>query len=180
MDEEHLRRIFDDRFKLQFFGHMHVQSSHSDRTVKIFSGALQPEIEQHAMDCPPVYNIVELDVEGSKMIVKLESRKWDGSYFVKYDEESKTMQVSLAAPDLWSESTQKEAKKDIVAIEHTMIPINEINYKFINSDRQREIIEKLMPRTFDDKRSERANGLIFLKAVKEKGLYQELLNELNK
>lgn len=61
-----------------------------------------------------------------------------------------------------------------------MIPINEINYKFITSDRQREIIDKLMPGTFDDKRSDRANCLIFLKVVKEKGLYQELLNELDK
>ncbi len=61
-----------------------------------------------------------------------------------------------------------------------MIPINEINYMFINSDNQRGIIEKVLPETYDDKESVRANCLIFLKAVKEKGLYQQLLNELNK
>ncbi|MDD3901675.1 MAG: metallophosphoesterase [Phycisphaerae bacterium] len=179
IDDEHAITIFDDRFKLQFFGHMHVQSSHSEKAVKIFSGAFQPEKEADMEDCPPVYNIIELDVEDSNMNIKLESRKWDGSYFVKFEEESKIMSVSLAAPDNWSESTQHESKKDIIAIEHTMIPINEINYMFINSDRQREIIEKLMPGTFDDKRSDRANCLMFLKNVKEKGCYQKLLNELN-
>lgn len=180
IDEDHARIIFDDRFKLQFFGHMHVQSSHSEKAVKIFSGAFQPEQETGLNDCPPVYNVIELNVEDSNMNIRLESRKWDGSYFVNYEDESKIMSVSLSAPDNWTESTQEESKKDVVAIEHTMIPINEINYKFINSDRQREIIEKLMPGTFDDKRSDRANCLIFLKNIKEKGRYQELLNELNK
>ena len=85
------------------------------------------------------------------------------------------MSVSLASPDNWSEIAQEEAKKDPIAIEDIMIPINEINYMFINSDNQREIIEKLLPETYDDKRSDRANCLIFLKAVKEKGLYQQLI-----
>ncbi len=180
IDEDHARTIFDDRFKLQFFGHMHIQSSHNEKTVKIFSGAFQPEQEADIEDCPPVYNIIELNVEESNMNIRLDSRKWDGSYFVKFEKESKIMSVSLAAPDNWSESTQKESEKKIIAIEHTMLPINEINYMFINSDRQREIIEKLMPGTFDDKRSDRANCLVFLKRVKEQRRYQELLNELNK
>ena len=180
IDENHVCKIFDDRFKLQFFDHMHIQSSQNDKTIKIFSGAFQPDQEADIMDCPPVYNVIELSVEDAIMTVKLESRKWDGAYFIKYVEESKTMSVSLAAPDNWSEIAQEEAKKDPIAIEDIMIPINEINYMFINSDNQREIIEKLLPETYDDKRSDRANCLIFLKAVKEKGLYQQLLNELNK
>ncbi len=180
IDEDNTRTIFDDRFKLQFFGHMHVQSSHSEKTIKIFSGAFQPEQQADIGDCPPVYNIIELNVEESNMNIRLESRKWDGSYFVKFEEESKIMSVSLATPNNWPESTQEESKKDIIAIEHTMIPINEINYTFINSNRQREIIEILMPGTFDDSRSDRANSLIFLKNIKEEGRYQELFNELNK
>jgi len=177
IDEEHACTVFDDRFKLQFFGHMHIQSSQSDKAVKIFSGAFQPH--EGGEDCPPIYNVIDLDVDGSTMTVKLESRKWNGSYFVKYEEESKIMSISLTAPDNWSEVVQEEAKKEPMVIEHIMIPINEINYMFINSDKQKEIIEKLMPGTFDDERSERVNCLIFLKAVKEKGLYQQLLNELN-
>lgn len=180
IDENHACTIFDDRFKLQFFGHMHIQSSQSDKAVKIFSGAFQPDQEVDMIDCPPVYNIIELGVEESIMIVKLESHKWNGAYFIKYEEESKTMSVSLAAPDNWSEITQEEAKKEPIMVEHIMTPINEINYMFINSDKQREIMEKLIPETFDDERSDRANCLIFLKAVKGKGLYQRLLNELNK
>ncbi|KAA6365244.1 MAG: hypothetical protein EZS28_039229, partial [Streblomastix strix] len=180
IDEDHACTIFDDRFKLQFFGHMHIQSSHSDKAVRIFSGAFQPEKEADMMDYPPVYNIIELNVDGTMMIVKLESRKWDGAYFIKYEEESKTMSISLVAPDNWSEITQEESKKEPMIIEHIMTPINEINYMFINSDKQREIIEKLIPGTFDDERSDRANCLIFLKAVKEKSLYQQLLKELNK
>ncbi|KAA6332733.1 3' 5'-cyclic adenosine monophosphate phosphodiesterase CpdA [termite gut metagenome] len=179
-DENHACTIFDDRFKLQFFGHMHVQNSQSNKAVKIFSGAFQPEKEADIKDCPPVFNVIKLDVEGAVMIVELESRKWDGAYFIKYKEESKTMSVSLAAPNNWSETTQEEAKKEPIVIEHIMKPIHEINYMFINSDRQREIIERLVPGTFDDERSERANCLLFLKAVKERGLYQQLLNELNK
>lgn len=179
IDENHACMIFDDRFRLQLYGHMHIQSSQSNKSVKIFSGAFQPDQETDIMDCPPVYNIIELEVKDAMMIVKLESRKWDGAYFIKYDEESKTMTVSLAPPDNWSETTKEEAQKEPIIIEHTMIPINEINYMFINSDKQKEIIEKLMPGTFDDERSDRANCLIFLKAVKENGLYQKLLNELN-
>lgn len=177
IDEKHACVIFDDRFRLQLYGHMHIQSSQSDKCVKIFSGAFQPDQETDIMDCPPVYNIIELEVKGAMMIVKLESRKWDGAYFIKYDEESKTMTVSLAPPDNWSEITKEEAKKEPI-IEHTMLPINEINYMFINSDKQKDIIDKLMPGTFDDERSDRTNYLVFLKTVKEKGLYQKLLNEL--
>lgn len=180
IDENHACTIFDDRFKLQFFGHIHIQSSYSDKAVKIFSGAFQPDQETDIMNCPPVYNIIEFSVENARMIVKLESRKWDGSYFIKFEKESKIMSISLSRPDNWSKNEQKEAKKEPMAIEHIMTPINEINYMFINSDKQKEIIEKLTPGTFDDERSDRANCLIFLKAVKEKGLYQQLLNELNK
>ena len=43
-----------------------------------------------------------------------------------------------------------------------------------------KIVKEKEQETYDDKRSDRANCLIFLKAVKEKGLYQQLLNELNK
>mgnify|MGYP000335045028 CR=1 FL=1 len=38
------------------------------------------------------------------------------AYFIKYVEESKTMSVSLASPDNWSEIAQEEAKKDPIAI----------------------------------------------------------------
>lgn len=179
-DDDSISQIFDDRFKLQLFGHMHLQSSYSDKTIKIFSGAFQPEKENDQEDCPPVYNVIELSVANSLMNVKLESRKWDGSYFIKYSKESKLMSVSLSSPDNWSEAAHEESRKETKQIDSIMIPINEINYRFINSNKQKDIINAVLPEIYDPKKSDRANCLLFLKGVREKGLYQQLLNELEK
>lgn len=159
---------------------MHLQSSYSDKTIKIFSGAFQPEKENNQEDCPPVYNVIELSVANSLMNVKLESRKWDGSYFIKYSKESKLMSVSLSSPDNWSEAAHEESRKETKQIDSIMIPINEINYRFINSNKQKDIINAVLPEIYDPKKSDRANCLLFLKGVREKGLYQQLLNELEK
>jgi len=180
INERQITKIFDQRFQLQLFGHMHIQSSQSDKSIKIFSGALQPEQECDTNDCPPVYNLIEFTVNNATMNIKLESRKWDGSYFCKYEKESKMMSISLTPPDNWSYSTMEEAKKETAIINNLSTPINEINYRFIKSKHQKKIIDEIMPGTFNEDRSDRANSLAFLKAIKEKGIYQQLLNELNK
>ena len=43
IDGKKIGEDIDGRFKLQFYGHVHKQSSSSDGAIKIYSGALQPE-----------------------------------------------------------------------------------------------------------------------------------------
>ena len=46
-DEKIIGPDIDNRFKLQFYGHVHKQSSSCDGVIKIYSGALQPPEEEN-------------------------------------------------------------------------------------------------------------------------------------
>jgi hypothetical protein len=52
-----------------------------------------------------------------------------------------------------------------------------INNMFMKSNRQREIIDKIMPETFNENISDRENCIEFLRKINEKNLYEVLIAE---
>ncbi len=62
-------------------------------------------------DYPPVYNYIEVDIKDSRLLVTINSRKWDGSKFVKYDDECKSYSLSLVKENLWNTEDKENVKK---------------------------------------------------------------------
>lgn len=174
----------DSRFKLQFYGHVHKQSSAVDGAIKIYSGALQPE-EDEINEYFPVYNVIELDVVKSDEIpvlkVEVLSRKWNGAKFEEYAEETKTgtkaLTIDLTKNDSWEKtvsSTEKTNDKKDVALSEININPFDVKTRFIRCGKERTIIKKMYGDTFDKITSNRTKYLYFLKQVDEDGRINEL------
>jgi len=178
LSNEDIKKTFDDRFKVQLFGHLHRQSSDCKNVIKIFSGALQPKHNKKDRDKYfPVYNIIDLDIKEDELMIKLNSHKWNGHNFIDYSEESKPYSVQLKPIKKWNSESIIEAEKDLEEVK--TVPIYEIKYMFINSSKKRSIIDTFIPDfKYDPTKSEMANYILFLKKVEEKGLFKELLEKL--
>ena len=167
---------FDDRFKVQFFGHIHKQSSRLDNVMRIFSGALQPEEPDDEEYCP-VYNLIELEVKESVLHIELFSRKWDGTTFVKFDSESKPHDISLKRQNHWAEG-KDEIKEIIPVMEKTSVPINEIIYMFVKHPKVKNVIKQMNPGSYMDDKPINENIVLFLKWVRENSKFEDLYNLL--
>ena len=178
-NEEKVQKIFDDRFKIQFYGHMHKQSSRSDTAIKIYSGALQPPSGED--DYPPVYNYIEVDIKNSKLLVSINSRKWDGSKFVKYDDECKSYSLSLVKENLWNTEDKEDAQK-VLPIESTPIPTHEIIqlFRIQTPVVKKIIIKEMLPEISDSHIASHLLELNFLSAIRATNRFTELYNKLKK
>lgn len=176
-NEDKVQKIFDDRFKIQFYGHMHKQSSGSGAAIKIYSGALQPPSGDD--DYPPVYNYIEVDIQDSNLMVSINCRKWDGSKFVKYEEECKSYTLPLIKQDLWSVDDMKDAQKEL-QIESTPIPMHEIIQLFRVQTPvvKKQIILKMLSEEYNKQLSSHEHELNFLKTIKATNRLTELYNKL--
>lgn len=69
----------DDLYAVQFYGHIHKQSYRKDDAIKVYSGALQPDIyeEEDKTQYQPVFNIVEIDVQGDTLYLTVKPYIWD-------------------------------------------------------------------------------------------------------
>jgi len=176
----------DTRFLLQFYGHIHKQSSSSERAIKIYSGALQPP-EGDGNQYFPVYNIIEIDVveEAKKPFLKVEvfSRRWDGANFIEYVEETKTgkkaLKLELKHNEAWRRTMERINNEEHVteglAIVKPDVNPHAVKNGFLRCGREGKIISKMYGEKFNKISPNRIKYLAFLKQVEQDGR----LNELN-
>lgn len=186
IDGDNIGKDIDNRFYLQFYGHVHKQSSSSDTTIKIYSGALQPEEEEDENEYFPVYNVIEMDVvnEGGKPCLKVDvySRRWDGGQFVEYVEETKTgenaLKVELKHNDAWEKTMERVEKEKkhagIPEIEKPGIDPNVVRSDFLRCGREGKVVAKMYGTIFDHIHPNRIKYLTFLRQVEKEGRYGEL------
>lgn len=180
-----LNADFDAYFKLQLFGHIHSQSIYQkdndeQNPVRIQVGSLQPGDDDSQMHAPR-YSIVELSVENDKLHVSIKCRKWNKPHF-EDDNNSKSSGdkwVHLQNIKEWTIDQKTEAKK--MGEEVKLAPsIYDIRYRFTKSPHKKDIIEALLPGTYDKKKSLYANSILFFNKIVEKGREKELQIELDK
>ncbi len=75
---ELIEKELDSKYSVQFYGHEHIPSFKNDSSVKIFSGALQPDYENEEQKkiYRPVFNIIEMDVTEDTLSVKVKPYVW--------------------------------------------------------------------------------------------------------
>ena len=177
-NEKEVQKVFDDRFKIQFYGHMHKQSSCSNSAIKIYSGALQPPFGEE--EYPPIYNYIEIDIKDSKLLVSINCRKWDGAKFCKYKQESKSYSLTLASENSWSEEDKENAKQEL-PIEVTPIPKHEIIQQFrtLSQVIKKRIIAELLPEIIKENISSYELELDFIRVMRDTYRLNELYDKLN-
>lgn len=178
INDDKIRKTLDEMFCVQFFGHMHKQSSKKDKVIKIYSGALQPE-PNDKWEYQPVYNIIELNLSQEVLKVQLFSQMWNKyeHCFQRYEKESKEMSISLIKRKSSWDNEIKINKEEII-MKETTLPINEINYKFIHSENCNSIMHELAPNIYKRDKSDRANITAFLRFIRENNMYDQLLKKL--
>ena len=192
IDGSGIEKEIDKRFNLQFFGHVHRQSSSDNGVIKIYSGALQPEEEEDKSEYFPVYNIIEMDVvnEVGKPYLKVDvySRKWDGVKFDEFAEETKTglnaLKIELKHNDAWERTMERingeriqdgepqEAKWDVYP--------TAVKSRFLRSGKEGKIIAEMYKDRFVHISSNRVKYLTFLRQVELDGRFNELDELLNR
>lgn len=190
MDGDKIKRELDQRFKVQFFGHVHIQSSDNTDNIKIFSGALQPETVEEKKGYIPVYNFLELSVKednscNGELCIDLYSRKWDGSRFVQLcEQEAERLTTSLTHSSSWEKNTGNEDKTnldDVVSTPAaTMKSVSEISYIFLNMRDVKKVINNIYPDSYNPLMPDMKNRLLFLQRVKRDNKYKELEEQISK
>lgn len=189
IEGDKIEKDIDSRFQLQFYGHMHKQSSLCNNVVKIYSGALQPP-EADVMDEDneyfPVYNIIELEVEDEEgkpcLKVDVFSRKWDGVKFDEYEEETKAgkdaMKVLLPENDSWKKTMERirngESAPDGHDKETEAVYPHVVKRAFLRSGNEAKIIKEMYGNAFESISPNRNKYLTFLKQVEDDGKIKEL------
>ena len=78
LDERNARAGFDDRARIQLFGHEHEQRVDPGRDgIKLFAGAVNPSRDESGWR--PGYNLIEVHITnhaGRKMVVDVHAREW--------------------------------------------------------------------------------------------------------
>ncbi len=187
LDGEKIGKDIDNRFKLQLYGHVHKQSSSNEGAIKIYSGALQPPDSEDTKEYFPVYNVIEVDVintDGiSNLRVQVFSRKWDGTQFLEYEDESKigdkAMMTVLQHNDSWKRikdrCSTKEQAHDTEPKTYTHVLPHAVKYAFLQSGREGKIITEMYGDRFDKITPNRVKYLTFLKQVE----IDDKMNNLN-
>ncbi|MBO6030463.1 MAG: metallophosphoesterase [Prevotella sp.] len=182
----------DGRFQLQFFGHIHKQSSSDDGTIKIYSGAFQPEEEEDNTEYFPVYNLIEVDVveEADKPYLKVDvfCRKWDGARFDEYLAETKkgddALKVQLPQNDAWKRTKERISRGKDMIVEHevkkTSVEPHVVRSAFLGCGREGRIITEMYDKRFDDISPNRIKYLSFLRQVEIDARFEELYERLKR
>ncbi len=70
-----IEKYLDARASIQLFGHEHVSKANFEKGIlKIYSGAMQPSRNED--DWLPTYNIIDMDIIGEYLSIKINSRSW--------------------------------------------------------------------------------------------------------
>lgn len=187
-----IERIIDSRFQLQLYGHMHNQSSSDNGAIKIYSGALQPSEADEASKYFPIYNILEMDVaeDNGSLFLKVDvyCRKWDGTKFIEYMEETKlgenALKVELPQNDEWAKTIERLKKGETIPEEQNetnpVVYPHAVKYNFLHSKQEKRIIKAMYNDRFDNISPNRIKYLTFLKQVEADGRINELNNNLRR
>lgn len=177
-----VKEILDKKFKIQFYGHVHLPKSDNKTAIHIHSGALQPHEGGEDNKFFPVYNIVEINIttkdqETDILSAKLMVQKWDkvNAKFEEYTEESATHSLSLEHKNRWIKKTEPENIRpnlpDGVSKRDVMI-------KFQGHRNRKTIIKKLYPSSYDESKSSNSNCVHFLDFVEQNNDWDKLWNEI--
>ena len=192
IDGARIENEIDNRFYLQFYGHVHKQSSSDKGVIKIYSGALQPEEEEDKSEYFPVYNIIEMDVveEGGKPFLKVDiySRKWEGVKFDEFEEETKTslnsLKIELKHNNAWKRTMERINRERIQGGEQQEAKLDvyptTAKSRFLRSGKDGKIIKEMYNDRFDHISPNRVKSLTFLRQVELDGRFNELNEILNR
>lgn len=183
-DEVDLQKEFDHKFKLQIFGHVHQQSISQDEegksSVRLQVGSLQPGFDGDSECYNPVYNILELDIVGNVLKIKVKCFSWNGDDFVKNDRFSYLREVALKKKSSRTDKQKKEIKKMKAAVINPDY-IYALRYRLFNSEHIKEVIRDIMPNAYNEEKEEYVNAMLFFKAVSSnKEIITKLETTLNK
>jgi hypothetical protein len=177
---------FDARFKLQFFGHIHSQSIYQkdndeQNPIKIQVGSLQPGEDEDDNKYSPRYSFVELSVEDDKLHVSVKCKKWNKPHFEDdtSPESSGEKWVVLKDKKKWSRK-QKTAAKEMEEEVKQAPSIYDLRYRFTKSIHKKDIIETLLPGSYDKNKPLYANAILFFNTIIKDGRENELQSELDK
>ena len=165
------------------YGHLHSQSYETENhAIHLFSGAFQPDEKEKGSDYVPIFNIIDIDIENiapnnNKLKVAVQVHKWNGTNFSEFKEHSINLEVAL--PQL---NNRWEVKQDM---QNNELPENitkrDIRIQLIKHANPKSIIELFNDcYKYDNDKSEYTNIIEFLECVREKNLWVELYNKLNK
>ena len=171
---------FDRTFKIQLYGHVHMQSIYQavegKSPVRLQLGSLQPGKDGDPNIYPPVFNILELDVVRDVLKMKVTCYSWDEEQFNQDDRFSYEKKIELKKKSLRTVSQKKEVKKmkEVVASSDELYALR---YRFFSSEHIKEIICDINEKAYDDSKPEYANALLFFKANASKS---EVIEKLSK
>lgn len=178
----------DGQFKVQLYGHMHLQSSSDKGAIKIYSGALQPPEGESDIDYFPIYNVIELNIKEVSgepfLIVQVYCRKWNGRDFVEHSDESKygdrSLKLQLHQNEAWiriKELSKEDLRNDEIEVSITH---HAIKHAFLKSGKEGKIIKEMYGNKFDTFVANRIKYLEFLKQVEKDGKFNELKETIDK
>lgn len=180
LHSEEIKKILDENYQIQIFGHLHKAVSKSDTNIYIHSGALQPPKYEgdKSEDYFSVFNIIELDVikkdKKSFLNVILRVQKYDNDNkkFMEFAEESKTYEVELKRHvNRWrQEKTMEEVLPEGISIK-------KIRYTFLNKSNPKVYINKMSQ--YDESKSHAQNCVEFLNKMESEHKMSELWQLLN-
>lgn len=184
LNGESIAKIFDKKFHIQIFGHLHRPVSDGKTTVHIQSGALQPPIDENDKSEAyfSTYNIVELYISPETkdvLHVKLRVEKFNKieECFEELDSECHDFNVPLKKHNSrWEKQYVKNKKQ--VEIFPDNVSIRQIRLSFLQYPTRRNLIQELDE--YDENKSLNENCILFLKKMEDKGKLVELWNKLNR
>lgn len=177
-----ISNLFDKKFHVQIYGHLHKPVSSIASSVRIQSGAFQPPKSgsQNEDGYFSVYNIVELDVKNEEskdvLVVKLLVEKFDdlSEKFEHMADESSSFRIPLKKhTNRWTSSQTKEPKSEQLP---KGISIRQIRLVFLQSD-SREYIMKQFGE-YNENKSLNQNCIDFLRKMEEECKLHVLWNKL--
>lgn len=143
-DGDDIENNMDRKYAVQLYGHIHKPSAQKDGALKIFSGALQPPIDdvKKNKEYYPVFNIIQMDVDNNVLHVDIHPYVWkwaddeDGVF-----ERRETSRYQIDVED--NISAKQSRRKRLT------LPPNEtargLEIKLMLNPRRENIIKKIYP-----------------------------------
>jgi DNA repair exonuclease SbcCD nuclease subunit len=177
ISHDKIEKELDERFDIQLYGHIHKQSSATGKSIKIFSGSLQPP-ESDDDQYLPVYNIIDIDIENmTDLKLTLHARKWNGECFIDFTEESKTLKLNIQHDNPWENKSKEDLKENNLP---QGVKIREIQYAFLSHRNPRSIINRLYNNSYNDDLTLHVNCIKFLQKIKNENRFTDLWELLSK
>lgn len=181
LDGDSIAQIFDKKFHIQIFGHLHKPVSDAKTSIHIQSGALQPPADENDKSEAyfSAYNIVEIDIlpEAKDVLhVKLRVEKFNSNEerFEELDSESHEFDMPLNKHNNRWENECVEKRQIEVLPEN--ISIRQIRLAFLQCPTRINIIKEY--NEYDEQKSVNENCVLFLKQMEDRGKLHELWNKL--